>query len=167
MSNLPKETVVHALNLLANHIEVKTVKLLKKKKMVAWGKLWQSIKTKVDDENLTIDVFADESIAPYAQYVHEGRQPGKMPPVRPIEEWLRKKRIPPRDEDLAKRLQGTKLTVRKKVNERALFSKKQNELADHYETTAWKIAQKMKREGMKPKRFLIAGIVEALRDLPR
>lgn len=153
-----KNHVIAIINDLANNIENKAVKIIKDQKIVAWGKLMRAIKTKVDPENLTIDVFADHDIAPYAQYVHEGREPGKMPPVRPIEEWLRKKRIPV-SPDASK----VKLSVR--VNQRAMLSNEQAKLQEKYRSVAWAIATKIKKEGMKPKRFLISAIIESINDM--
>mgnify|MGYP000856972025 CR=1 FL=1 len=164
-----KTEVVHALKHLANKIETTAVKIVDRRKMVAWGKLRRSLKTKVDPERLAIDVFADDRIAPYAQYVHEGRKPGKMPPVSMIEEWARKKRLlskPNRkykgerslySEDLAK----TRLSAR--INTSAKLSKKQQRLADRYHSLAWRIAYKMKHREIKPRRFLLDAILATLK----
>ena len=77
-------------NKLANRIQTYAVKIVDKQGIVAWGKLRRAITTKYYPERKEIDVFVNEDIAPYAQYVHEGRKPGKMPPVGPIEEWVKK-----------------------------------------------------------------------------
>ena len=158
--NEVKRPVILVLNDLANRIEAKAVKIIREEQLVAWKTLFHSTKTKVDEANLVVRVYS----APHAEYIQEGRKPDKMPPVRPIEEWLRQKKIPPRDEGLAERVKNVKLSA--KINDRAKLSKRQQELADHYHVTAWKIAQKMKRDGMKPRRFLLRAVIEACRESP-
>lgn len=163
-----KAEVVHALNNLANKIETTAVKIVDSRKMVAWGKLRRSLKTKVDPERLAIDVFADDRIAPYAQYVHEGRKPGKMPPVSMIEEWARKKRLLSNPDYQGKRslysedLAKTRLSAR--INPYAKLSKKQQRLADRYHSLAWRIAYKMKHREIKPRRFLLDAILATLKN---
>ncbi|NLK50113.1 MAG: hypothetical protein GX294_05640 [Candidatus Cloacimonetes bacterium] len=151
-----QNTIIKTLNKLANSIEKNAVKIIDDDKIVAWGKLRRSIKTKVDAQNLTIDVFADQSIAPYAQYVHEGRKAGRMPPVGPIEEWARKKQL------LSQNNQSLKLPVR--LNTKTKLSDKQQKLADQYHSLACAIAIKMKKKEIKPKRFLIEAIVKSLQE---
>lgn len=161
------------LNKLANQIEINAVKIIDRDKVVAWGKLRRSIKTKVDYDDLSIDVFADQNIAPYAQYVHEGRKAGKMPPIKPIEEWARKRQIlssavhnrqtGKRDKDLyEKRLGRTKLPVR--LNTKTILDDKQKQLAKNYHSLAWAIVMKMKQKELKPRRFLIEAITTTLKE---
>jgi len=160
--------VVDLLNNLANSIEANAVAIIDRDKVVAWGRLRRAIKTKVDPQKLSIDVFADSDISPYAQYVHEGRKAGKMPPVSPIEEWARKKRLLSNDSYNGARnlysvhLAKTKLPVR--LNSKAKLSLKQQELADRYHSLAWAIARKMKNHELKPRRFLIEAILKSLKD---
>ncbi len=144
------------LNKLANQIEVNAVKIIDRDKIVAWGKLRRSIKTKVNHDDLSIDVFADQHIAPYAQYVHEGRKAGKMPPIKPIEEWARKRQL------LAKSAPGVKIPVR--LNTKAKLDDKQKQLAKNYHSLAWAIAMKMKHKELKPRRFLIEAITTTLKE---
>lgn len=166
-NNILKQEVVNVLNDLANRIEVRTIKIIKADKSVAWGKLWRSIKTKVDPEKLTIDAFADESIAPYAQYVHEGREPGKRPPYAPIRAWVEKKRLPIKEESVKKKKQQAEAkSLSSQKAKRATLTQKQR-LQRHYDTTAWKIVRKIEKRGVWPRRFLIRGIIEAMQELPR
>jgi len=171
--NSPKQHVTSILNDLANRIEVNAIAIIDRDKIVAWGKLRRAIKTKVNHQNLSIDVFVDDKIAPYAQYVHEGRKAGKMPPISPIEEWARKKRLLSkevhdqqdiqRQKDLyAEHLGRTRISVR--LNSRAKLSQKQQELADRYHSLAWAIARKMKYNELKPRRFLIEAILKSLKE---
>jgi len=102
---------------LANCIEEKAVKIVDDEKLVAWGKLRRAVKTKYYPDKKLIDVFVDSKIAPYAAYIHEGREPGKMPPVSIIEEWARKKRL------LSSSSRGIKLPVR--LNTSAKLNSKQ------------------------------------------
>ena len=144
------------LNDLANSIEIAAVKIIDRDKIVAWGKLRRSVKTKVDAKNLTIDVFADSAIAPHAQYVHEGRKAGKMPPVSLIEEWARKKQL------LSNSAPRVKLPVR--LNTKTKLDAKQQLLADRYHSLAWAIAMNMKKRELKPRRFLIEAIITSLKE---
>lgn len=138
---------------LADDIEGRAVKIVTNEQIVAWGRLRRSIKTKYNPQNLTIDVYADSDIAPYAQYVHEGRKAGRMPPVSAIEEWARKKRL------LSNR-SSVKLPVR--LAGKAKLSSAQQDLANQYHSLAWGIAVKMKQKEIKPRRFLLEAIQESL-----
>ncbi|MDI3504639.1 MAG: hypothetical protein PWP64_1575 [Candidatus Cloacimonadota bacterium] len=102
------------------------------------------------------DVFADDKIAPYAQYVHEGRKAGKMPPIAPIEEWARKKRL------LSNATPNVKRSVH--LNSRTKLSQKQQNLTDRYHSLAWALARNMKYNELKPRRFLIEAILSSLKD---
>lgn len=141
---------------LANRIEEKAVAIVDREGLVAWGKLRRAVTTKYHANTKTIDVFVESQIAPYALYVHEGREPGKMPPVSIIEEWARKKRL------LSSVSQGVKLSAR--INPSAKLNAKQQQLADRYHSLAWAIATKIKTKGIKPRRFLIQAILETLKD---
>jgi hypothetical protein len=154
--NDPKQQVLTIFSDLANRIECNAVAIVDKDKIVAWGKLRRAIKTKVDPHKLSIDVFVDDKIAPYAQYVQEGRKAGKMPPIAPIEEWARKKRL------LSHTAPGVKLSVH--LKSKAKLSQKQQELAERYHSLAWAIARKMKSHELKPRRFLIEAIVKSLKE---
>ncbi|MDD3536178.1 MAG: hypothetical protein PHC50_08550 [Candidatus Cloacimonetes bacterium] len=151
-----RDNVSAILNSLANSIEENAIKIIDKGKIVAWGKLRRSIKTKVYKDDLSIDVFADGDIAPYAQYVHEGRKAGKMPPVSMIEEWARKKQL------LSNSSSGIKLPVR--LNSKTKLNSKQQLLAERYHSLAWAISMKMKKREIKPRRFLIEAITTSLKE---
>lgn len=154
--NTPKEQVIDLLNDLADRIEANAITIIDQGKIVAWGRLRRSIKTKVNPDKLQIDVFADEKIAPYAQYVHEGRKAGKMPPVGPIEEWARKKRL------LSSSSKGAKIPVHLSTSTK--LSPKQQSLADRYHSLAWAIARKMKYKELKPRPFLIQAIIKSFKE---
>ncbi len=142
---------------LSDRIEEYAVQIVDQEGMVAWGKLRRGIRTKYNPAKTQIDVFVEASIAPYAQYVHEGRKPGKMPPIGPIEEWARKKRL------LSASSRGTKIPVRTTSSQK--LNPKQQKLADRYHSLAWAIARKMKSHELKPRRFLIQAIIKALNEL--
>jgi predicted transcriptional regulator len=142
---------------LADRIEEKAVSIVDREGLVAWGKLRRAVTTKYYPDRMQIDVFVESKIAPYAIYVHEGREPGKMPPVSIIEEWARKKRL------LSSESHGVKLSAR--INPSAKLNAKQQQLADRYHSLAWAIATKIKTKGIKPRRFLIKAIMETLKDI--
>lgn len=154
---------------LANRIEQYAVQFVDRYRIVAWGRLRRGIRTKYHPDKKQIDVFVEDSVAPYAQYVHEGRKPGKMPPLGPIEEWARKKRLLSADNFQGKRnrfsadLANTKLSAR--INPDAKLSPKQRHLADRYRSLAWAIARNMEKRKIKPRRFLVDAIIRALKEL--
>ena len=55
---------------------------------IARGILIESIMAKIDEKGLSI------SYPGYGKYVQKGRRPGKLPPLKNIEEWSRIKGIP-------------------------------------------------------------------------
>ena len=149
-----KRDIDEILGRLADRIEGHAVAIVDRDEIVAWGRLRRGIKTKYDAENLAIDVYVEDEIAPYAQYVHEGRKAGKMPPVGPIEEWVRKKNIIQSEAKLPVRLTSRITSAQQKA-------------ADEAHQAAWRIAMSMKKRELKPRRFLIEAIMKALRELPR
>lgn len=157
------------LSTLADTIEVKAVKIIDAEKLVAWGKLRRAVTTKYYADKAQIDVFVNDKVAPYALYVHEGREPGKMPPVSILEEWARKKRLLSNSNYTGKNslysanLAKTKLPVR--LNTSAKLNPKQQQLADRYHSLAWAVAIKIKKHGIKPRRFLLQAILESLKEL--
>lgn len=60
--------------------------LIRKRKRAS-GTLYDSLKAKVEDNQLTFDM------ASYGQYVDQGRRPGKFAPVVAIKEWCKIKGI--------------------------------------------------------------------------
>ncbi len=145
-----KRDIDEILERLADRIEGHAVAIVDRDEIVAWGRLRRGIKTKYDAENLAIDVYVEDEIAPYAQYVHEGRKAGKMPPVGPIEEWVRKKNIIQSEVKLPVRLTSK-------------ISSAQQKAADEAHQAAWRIAMSMKKRELKPRRFLIEAIMRALK----
>ncbi len=157
------------LSTLADTIEVKAVKIIDAEKLVAWGKLRRAVTTKYYADKAQIDVFVNDKVAPYALYVHEGREPGKMPPVSILEEWARKKRLLSNSIHNGKnslysaKLAKTKLSVR--INPSAKLNANQQQLQANYHSLAWAIASKIKKHGIKPRRFLLQAILESLKEL--
>lgn len=75
-----------------------------------------------------------------------------MPPIAPIEEWARKKRL------LSNATPNVKLSVH--LNSRTKLSQKQQNLTDRYHS----LARNMKYNELKPRRFLIEAILSSLKD---
>lgn len=89
--NLPQTELV--INRWAEKASGMVMKRLTDGRKIATGKLVNSIKYKVKREGDTYTVWITGK--DYLQYVESGRRPGaKMPPVEPIEQWIKKKRIP-------------------------------------------------------------------------
>ncbi len=147
-----KRIVLDRLNDLANRIEINAVNYIDRERMVAWGRLRRSIRTIVDPDMLQIAVFADQSDAPYAQYVHEGRKAGRMPPIGMIEEWARKKRL----------IAGHRPLVRISKAQPQKLSK----TSEQYRRLAWAVAMRLKMTATARKPFLLNAIIEAMRKLP-
>jgi hypothetical protein len=138
---------------LADKIHNYAVAIVDRDGIKAWGRLRRGIRTKYHADRKVIDVYVEEDIAPYAQYVHEGRKAGKMPPVGPIEEWVRKKNV-------------IKSEVKLPVRLTSRITSAQQKMADEAHRAAWAIAVSMKKRELKPRRFLVEAIMRALRELP-
>lgn len=168
-NNALNAKVDEVLAYVSNKIEEYAVQIVDRDRIVAWGRLRRGIRTKYYPAKKQIEAFVEESIAPYAQYVHEGRKPGKMPPVSMIEEWARKKRILSSNTYQGKRslysaeLAKTRLSAR--INPTAKLNPKQQQLSDRYHSLAWAIARKMKHQELKPRRFLLEAIIRSLKEL--
>jgi hypothetical protein len=71
----------------------------KKRRAVASDTLRKSLAFRYDNKYKRIDFFAKGSASEYAYYVEEGRKAGKRPPIDKILEWMKIKRIQPRNEN--------------------------------------------------------------------
>lgn len=71
----------------------------KKRRAVASDNLRKSLAYRYDSKYKRIDFFAKGSASEYAYYVEEGRKAGKRPPTDKILEWMKIKRIQPRNEN--------------------------------------------------------------------
>ena len=71
----------------------------KKRRAVASDNLRKSLTYRYDNKYKRIDFFAKGSASEYAYYVEEGRKAGKRPPIDKILEWMKIKRIQPRNEN--------------------------------------------------------------------
>ncbi len=71
----------------------------KKRRAVASDTLRKSLTYRYDNKYKRIDFFAKGSASEYAYYVEEGRKAGKRPPIDKILEWMKIKRIQPRNEN--------------------------------------------------------------------
>lgn len=71
----------------------------KKRRAVASDTLRKSLAFRYDNKYKRIDFFAKGTASEYAYYVEEGRKAGKRPPTEKILEWMKIKRIQPRNEN--------------------------------------------------------------------
>jgi hypothetical protein len=71
----------------------------KKRRAVASDNLRKSLTYRYDNKYKRIDFFAKGTASEYAYYVEEGRKAGKRPPIDKILEWMKIKRIQPRNEN--------------------------------------------------------------------
>ena len=90
-ADLTEELLGH----LVDRIEYYAVEAVEDYHAIATGKLRNAIHVRLvgSGDGRQIQCYAEGSNAPYAQYVHEGRDPGKMPPVSPLILWAKKKGI--------------------------------------------------------------------------
>lgn len=151
MSNPIRYPIDKELKQLANKIHNYAVAIVDRDEIRAWGKLRRGIRTIYHPDRMAIDVFVEQDIAPYAQYVHEGRKAGKMPPVGPIEEWVRKKNV-------------IRSEVKLPVRLTSKISSAQQKMANKAHRAAWGIALSMKKRELKPRRFLLEAIIKALKE---
>jgi hypothetical protein len=71
----------------------------KKRRAVASDTLRKSLTYRYDSKYRRIDFFAKGKASEYAYYVEEGRKPGGRPPTDAILQWMKIKRIQPRNEN--------------------------------------------------------------------
>ena len=76
---------------------------------VAYGRLKASGKVEAQGNNAKVSFGAG-----YAQWVEFGRRPGKWPPPRPIEDWVKKKGIASEE----KRIKSIAFSVRRKIGQK-------------------------------------------------
>jgi hypothetical protein len=151
MNNAVKDPIDRKFKKLADKIENYAVAIVDRDNIRAWGKLRRGIRAKYHPDRMAIDAYVEEDLAPYAQYVHEGRKAGKMPPVGPIEEWVRKKNV-------------IRSEVKLPVRLTSRISSAQQKMADKAHQAAWRIAVSMKKRELKPRRFLMEAIIQALKE---
>jgi len=71
----------------------------KKRRAVASDNLRKSLTYRYDNKYKRIDFFAKGTASEYSVFVEEGRKKGKRPPTDKILEWMKIKRIQPRNEN--------------------------------------------------------------------
>lgn len=84
----------------------------------------------------------------YGWWVHQGRRPGKMPPIDKIYEWVKEK-------GLVSQFTG-KLTMNKKTGKVSKSRRKKVDIERDRRTLAFLIARKIGKVGIKPFPFLTA-----------
>ena len=89
----PHEQLRKILNRYGDEAVGLVVAILKAKNKKASGKLLNSFSYKIIEDTqglLSLGLFSDVD---YAEFVDKGRSPGRMPPVRSIERWIKVKGI--------------------------------------------------------------------------
>lgn len=89
----PHEQLRRILNRYGDEAVGLVVAILKAKNKKATGKLLNSFSYKIIEDTqglLSLGLFSDVD---YAEFVDKGRLPGRMPPTKPIERWLKAKGI--------------------------------------------------------------------------
>lgn len=158
-----------ALGKLADRIERYAVEAVEDYHAIATGKLRNAIHVRLDGdekEGYRLICYAEGSTAPYAQYVHEGRKPGKMPPISPLMEWARKKmgdggvRLFPQI--------GSGMVSRTRIHytKRGISPNKQDMQAfNAARQIAWAVAKGIEQHGIPAKPFFVEAVEKALRGM--
>ncbi len=172
MNEKPKlsEVVEPSLRELADRIETFAVEAVEDYHAVATGMMRNAIHVKLENaesENWQIICYAEGTGAPYAQYVHEGREPGRMPPISPLMMWAKKKMLkgggamfPEIGSGLVhrtrfRRLKSGLLSASKV--DRAAFSTAQS--------IAWALAKNIEKHGIPAKPYFVDALNRALEEL--
>ena len=119
----------------------------KKRRAVASDTLRKSLAFRYDSKYQRIDFFAKGKAADYAYYVEEGRKPGRRPPTNAILEWMKIKKISPRNEN-----GSFKKFATPKARENAM------------EAIAYNISMSIGRRGIKPLFYYRDAVNETLVD---
>ena len=158
-----------ALAALADKIEYYAVKEVEEYHAVVTGHLRNAIHIRLEgnmEKGYQLICYAEGEMAPYAEYVHNGREPGIMPPVSPLLEWARKKTgktgqplFPQIGRGLVSR---TRLTYGKK----GITANKQDIQA--FQTAnriAWGIAKEIEKRGIPAKPYFLNAVKRALKEM--
>ena len=119
----------------------------KKRRAVASDTLRKSLAFRYDNKYKRIDFFAKGKAADYAYYVEEGRKPGRRPPTDAILQWMKIKKISPRNEN-----GSFKKFATPKAGENAM------------EAIAYNISMSIGRRGIKPLFYYRDAVNETLVD---
>ncbi len=165
-----KDVIEPGLREFADRIETYAVDAVEDYHAIATGMLRNSIHVKLEGSQTgewQIVCYAEGQGAPYAQYVHEGRDPGKMPPIAPLMMWAKKKMkkgggpmFPEIGSGLVhrtrfRRLKSGALSVSKV--DRAAFSTAQS--------IAWALAKNIEKNGIPAKPYFVDALEKALEDI--
>ena len=95
--DLKTENTIAALNEYGERIKDQMVENLFNNRSVDTGTLANAITYEVDDKNLTARIFVQDK-GWYGITVEDGigRKAGRMPPIIPIQNWIRKKNLRPK-----------------------------------------------------------------------
>ncbi|MDD3536131.1 MAG: hypothetical protein PHC50_08315 [Candidatus Cloacimonetes bacterium] len=154
---------------LADCIERHAVLIVEDYHAIATGKLHGGIHVRlegVDSGNPQIICYAEGDSAAYARYVHEGRAPGKMPPISPLILWAKKKEekgggalFPEIGSGLVhrtrfKRLKSGNLSINKKDVSAFKTAEK----------IAWALVKSIEKEGIPAKEYFLEALEKAIEE---
>ncbi|HRY83109.1 MAG TPA: hypothetical protein P5533_00600 [Candidatus Cloacimonadota bacterium] len=158
------------LGVLCDRIETFAVEAVEGYHAIATGKLRNSIHVKLEGseaEGYQIVCYAEGSAAPYAQYVHEGREPGKMPPISPLMEWARKKMNKGGSRMFPEIGSGMVLRTRVRIGSSGRVSPNKRDITafNAARQIAWAVARKIEKEGIPEKPFFVEAVRRALASI--
>lgn len=127
--------IEQACHRIGNKLKTDAVKYIRENDKIAWRTLVNSISYNIIKNDKSHYLIEFGSNAPHAKYVHEGREPGKMPPVNAIKEWLK--------------IKGSRYFKRGFMG-----LSRSNSTEANLNSLSWAIALKIKENGVKAHPFL-------------
>lgn len=154
---------------LADDIEAYAVESVDDYHAVATPRLRGAIHVRLEgnlDSGYQIICYAEGQRVAYAQYVHEGREPGKMPPINPLMEWAKKKAG--RDGkvlfgSIGKGMVNRTRLIYNKDKSRIRGNKADKTAFDAARQIAWAVAKSIERDGIPAKPFFRDAVMRALK----
>lgn len=164
-ADLTEELLGH----LADRIEYYAVEAVEDYHAIATGKLRNAIHVRLvgSGEGRQIQCYAEGSNAPYAQYVHEGRDPGKMPPVSPLILWAKKKGIKGGGAMFPQIGSGRVDRTRIRIGKTGRVSPNKRDISAFREAEqiAWAVAKMIEKRGIPEKPFFVDAVKMAVKEL--
>ncbi|MDP3114678.1 MAG: hypothetical protein Q8M98_07855 [Candidatus Cloacimonadaceae bacterium] len=153
---------------LSDKIETYAVDSIDDYHAVATGKLRNAIHVRLDGDlqsGYQIICYAEGSHAPYAQYVHQGRKPGKMPPIAPLMQWAKKKMGSGGNPLFGGIGKGMVNRTRIRITGIGIRANKSDIKAfDEARRIAWGMAKNIEKYGIPEKPFFRDAVLRAIRE---
>lgn len=154
---------------LADKIEYYAVKEVEAYHAVVTGHLRNAIHIRLEGDAVNgyqLICYAEGETAPYAEYVHEGRQAGIMPPVSPLLEWARKKTGATGQALFPQIGSGLVSRTRLKYGKKGIITNKEDISAfREANRIAWGVAKEIEKRGIPAKPYFVNAVKRALKGM--